>query len=137
MLHRLCFCASLVVLVMGCGGNGSGAASTPPQAPDNEKGKPSSSEVESGQGQTEPEEEPPPLGGGGAAMPNPAAVHCIEKGGKLEAIDTGSAQYGVCVFNDGSRCNQWSFVRGECSPGQCFDQMGKCEKEEKSRETKI
>ncbi|MBU1866793.1 MAG: DUF333 domain-containing protein, partial [Actinobacteria bacterium] len=25
--------------------------------------------------------------------------------------------YGVCVFPDGSECDEWAFFRGECEPG--------------------
>ncbi len=52
-------------------------------------------------------------------MPNPASVHCEEQGGRLEmrtAADGG--QFGVCVFADGSECEEWAFYRGECAPGQ-------------------
>ena len=55
---------------------------------------------------------------GGAGMPNPAAVYCEEQGGRVEirtAADGG--QYGVCIFPDGSECDEWAFYRGECDPG--------------------
>jgi putative hemolysin len=54
---------------------------------------------------------------GGARLPNPASVYCEEHGGSLEirsAADGG--QYGVCIFPDGSECEEWAFYRGECSP---------------------
>jgi len=56
--------------------------------------------------------------GGGAGMPNPASVYCEEQGGTVE-IRTGTdgGQYGVCIFSDGSECDEWAFFRGECSPG--------------------
>ena len=40
---------------------------------------------------------------------NPAAVRCEEEGNRVEGDD--------CVFKDGSRCEQWAYYRGECSPG--------------------
>jgi putative hemolysin len=55
--------------------------------------------------------------GGEAGLPNPASVYCEEHGGRLEirsAADGG--QYGVCLFPDGSECEEWAFYRGECGP---------------------
>ncbi len=52
-------------------------------------------------------------------MPNPAAVYCEENGGKSEirtAEDGG--QVGICVFEDGSECDEWAFYRGECQSGE-------------------
>jgi putative hemolysin len=50
-------------------------------------------------------------------MPNPASVHCMQNGNKLE-IQTASdgSQNGVCVFPDGSTCEEWAYFRGECGP---------------------
>ncbi len=58
------------------------------------------------------------LGGDGAGTANPASEYCVEQGGTLE-IRTNDAdnQYGVCVFADGSECDEWAFFRGECAPG--------------------
>jgi putative hemolysin len=53
-----------------------------------------------------------------AGLANPASVHCQDQGYTLEihtAEDGG--QYGVCVFPDGSQCDEWAFYRGECGPG--------------------
>jgi len=50
-------------------------------------------------------------------LANPAAVYCEEQGGRVEirtAADGG--QYGVCIFVDGSECDEWAFYRGECGP---------------------
>jgi putative hemolysin len=48
-------------------------------------------------------------------MPNPASVYCEQQGNKLE-IQTASdgSQSGVCVFPDGSICDEWAYFRGEC-----------------------
>ena len=56
-------------------------------------------------------------GPGSAGLPNPASAYCEEQGGKLE-IRTASdgSQYGVCIFPDGSACDEWDFYRGECGP---------------------
>jgi len=50
-------------------------------------------------------------------MPNPASVYCEESGYKLE-IHTAAdgSQSGVCVFPDGSTCDEWAYFRGECGP---------------------
>jgi len=47
--------------------------------------------------------------------PNPASVYCEQKGNKLE-IHTAAdgSQSGVCVFPDGSTCDEWAYYRGEC-----------------------
>lgn len=51
-------------------------------------------------------------------MPNPASVYCEEQGYKLEIrTDADGGQYGVCLFPDGSECEEWAFYRGECAPG--------------------
>ena len=50
-----------------------------------------------------------------AGMPNPASVFCRQGGNKLEirtAADGG--QSGICVFPDGSACDEWAYFRGEC-----------------------
>lgn len=52
-----------------------------------------------------------------ANMPNPASVYCEQQGNRLE-IRTASdgSQSGVCVFPDGSECDEWAYFRGECGP---------------------
>ena len=53
-----------------------------------------------------------------ANMPNPAAVFCEQKGGKLETrTDATGGQQGFCIFPDGSECDEWAYFRGECMPG--------------------
>jgi putative hemolysin len=51
----------------------------------------------------------------GASMPNPASVFCEQQGYSV-AIRTASdgSQSGVCIFPDGSECDEWAFFRGEC-----------------------
>jgi len=74
---------------------------------------------------TSPETVPPPTvaptdvpEGDVAGMPNPASVYCEEQGYTLEIrTDESGGQYGVCVFPDGSECEEWAFFRGECGPG--------------------
>jgi putative hemolysin len=52
-----------------------------------------------------------------AGMPNPASVYCTQNGNKLEirAAADGS-QSGVCIFPNGSACDEWAYYRRECSP---------------------
>ena len=53
------------------------------------------------------------------ALPNPASVFCEEQGGRLEIrTDADGNQSGVCLFQDGSECDEWAYFRGECQPGQ-------------------
>jgi putative hemolysin len=52
-----------------------------------------------------------------AGLQNPASVYCIENGFDLQ-LRTGDdgGQFGVCVFNDGSECEEWAYYQGECGP---------------------
>lgn len=61
---------------------------------------------------------PTPTADDSTLIANPASVYCVEKG-YVSQIHTGSdgSQYGVCVFPDGSECDEWAFFRGECGPG--------------------
>lgn len=58
------------------------------------------------------------------AMPNPASVNCIDNGGELQIRETyDGSQYGVCRWGtetEGSECEEWAFLRGECNPGECW-----------------
>lgn len=48
-------------------------------------------------------------------MPNPASVYCTEQGNKHEIRTAADGdQSGVCVFPDGSTCDEWAYYRGEC-----------------------
>ncbi|MGD9030165.1 MAG: DUF333 domain-containing protein [Anaerolineae bacterium] len=52
-----------------------------------------------------------------AGLPNPASVYCQEQGYALEIrTDEEGNQVGVCIFPDGSECDEWTFFRGECGP---------------------
>lgn len=50
-----------------------------------------------------------------AGIPNPASLYCEQNGNKLE-IQTAAdgSQTGVCIFPDGSTCDEWAYFRGEC-----------------------
>ena len=50
-------------------------------------------------------------------MPNPASVYCKQQGNKLEIRTAADgSQSGVCVFPDGSTCDEWAYFRKECGP---------------------
>jgi putative hemolysin len=50
-------------------------------------------------------------------MPNPASVYCEQQGYKLEMrTDADGNQAGVCIFPDGSECDEWAYYRKECTP---------------------
>jgi putative hemolysin len=50
-------------------------------------------------------------------VPNPASVHCTQQGNTLEIVTApDGSQSGVCVFPDGTSCDEWAYYRGECGP---------------------
>lgn len=51
------------------------------------------------------------------AMSNPASVYCLKTGNKLE-IKTNSdgSQKSICVFKDGSTCDEMAFYKKQCGP---------------------
>ena len=52
-----------------------------------------------------------------ANMSNPASVYCMEQGYRSEIrTAAGGSQSGVCIFPDGSECDEWTYFRGECAP---------------------
>jgi putative hemolysin len=52
-----------------------------------------------------------------AGIPNPASVYCNEQGNKNEIrMAADGSQNGICVFPDGSECDEWAYFRGECGP---------------------
>ena len=60
------------------------------------------------------QEQPTPAVG----MANPASVNCEQNGYTLEirTANDGS-QTGVCIFPNGSECDEWAFFKGECTIG--------------------
>ncbi len=64
-----------------------------------------------------PLEEPTSAAVASADMPNPASAYCEEQGGTLDIrTDVEGGQFGVCIFADGSECDEWAYFRGECAP---------------------
>ncbi len=50
-----------------------------------------------------------------AGIPNPASVYCTQQENKLDIRTAADgSQSGVCVFPDGSTCDEWAYFRGEC-----------------------
>jgi len=50
-----------------------------------------------------------------AGIPNPASVYCKEQGNKHEIrLAAIGSQNGICVFPDGSECDEWAYFRGQC-----------------------
>lgn len=47
------------------------------------------------------------------ALANPASVNCVNNGNKLVMIQN----TGICVFQDGSYCEEWAYFRGKCQQG--------------------
>jgi putative hemolysin len=54
---------------------------------------------------------------GAVEIANPASSNCIDRGGTLEMREGEGGTYGVCVFVDGSECEEWALLREECVPG--------------------
>jgi putative hemolysin len=53
-----------------------------------------------------------------SALANPASKYCEEQGGRLEIrMAADGSQTGYCIFPDGSECEEWAYLRGECLPG--------------------
>jgi putative hemolysin len=55
------------------------------------------------------------------AFGNPASQYCIDNGGSLEIRnDSNGNQYGICIFSDGSECDEWEYYNGKCQSGTIF-----------------
>lgn len=53
-----------------------------------------------------------------ASMPNPASKNCVDKGGKFATVTLSTGEAGLCLFADGSLCDEWAFFDGKCQAGQ-------------------
>jgi putative hemolysin len=104
MTHSSSLFAAAVLLACACGSNGS-----PPPGP------------------VPPAVEPAGAAPGAAGIANPASVNCEERGGTLELREEPAGTVGICVFDDGSRCEEWRYFRGECAPGACRAPDGRCQ----------
>jgi putative hemolysin len=45
------------------------------------------------------------------AIANPASVYCVERGGRVEIVNTKKGQIGICVFPNGRRIEEWKLYR--------------------------
>ncbi len=55
-------------------------------------------------------------------LPNPASVNCEQNGNTLEIRTAADgSQSGVCIFPDGSTCDEWAYFRGECKAGDSLN----------------
>jgi putative hemolysin len=60
---------------------------------------------------------PTPASSPAASLPNPASAYCEQHGNKVQIVTAADgSQSGVCVFSDGSTCDEWAYYRGECGP---------------------
>jgi putative hemolysin len=51
-------------------------------------------------------------------LANPAAANCEGQGYTVKLRTDENGAYGVCIFPDGTDCEEWAFYRGECGPGE-------------------
>jgi len=59
------------------------------------------------------------------AMANPASEYCVGVGGTLEIrTQEDGGQYGVCIFSDGSECEEWALYNGDCQKGLVQEERG-------------
>jgi putative hemolysin len=51
------------------------------------------------------------------SLPNPASLYCQQNGNQLEIRTAADgSQSGVCLFPDGSTCDEWAYFKAECGP---------------------
>ncbi len=65
------------------------------------------------------------------SMENPASKKCITEGGRLQIVSSREGDYGVCIFKDGSVCEEWEYFRRSCKKGDC---LKKCMKPDQGDE---
>lgn len=51
-------------------------------------------------------------------LANPASAYCVEKGGRLDIVDTPTGQVGMCTLPDGSVIEEWELMRRDHPPAQ-------------------
>lgn len=54
-----------------------------------------------------------------STIANPASTKCLNDGGQEKIINGLLGQSGLCLFTDGSVCDEWAYYRGECKKGDC------------------
>ena len=53
------------------------------------------------------------------AIANPASVKCVQDGGADKIVMGPNGEEGLCLFPDGTVCEEWAYMRGECKKGDC------------------
>lgn len=65
--------------------------------------------------------------GSSSMIANPASTKCMSDGGQEKIINGLLGQSSLCLFPDGSVCDEWAYYRGTCKKGECkrtCDQIG-------------
>jgi putative hemolysin len=58
---------------------------------------------------------------------NPASVYCVQNGGVYKIVIAADGnQSVVCVFSDGSQCDEWAYYRKTCSPSHSIVHPPSC-----------
>ncbi len=47
------------------------------------------------------------------AIANPASVFCVEQGGTVDILDEADGQVGYCELPDGTRIEEWEYLRSQ------------------------
>src|SRR5512134_1376367 len=50
------------------------------------------------------------------SIANPASENCVTQGGTVEIRQEAGDETGYCKFANGSECEEWALMRGECKP---------------------
>jgi putative hemolysin len=72
----------------------------------------------------------------GKGIPNPASLYARFLGYKSEVrVDSTGNQLKVCVFPDGSECDEWAFFRGLCGKEFSYCALKGCQTETETTPT--
>jgi uncharacterized protein len=53
------------------------------------------------------------------SIANPASEKCVKDGGQDKILNGQDGQYGLCLFPDGTVCEEWAYYNGNCKKGDC------------------
>lgn len=121
---RLLRVALMIACTWACGVERTPPSSSKPAAPASAR---IDTATEQAPSRTEPPAAPAATNTGSTQVANPASKNCIAKGGSVQIANDPRGQFGICVFSDGSRCEEWRLARGQCVPGQCRAETGICD----------
>ncbi len=68
-------------------------------------------------------------------LPNPATQYCLDEGYESEIRSEEDGEVGYCIFPDGSECEEWAFIRGECTYDPPEESAGETAEQESADET--